>query len=193
MEHKEILTDKHIAEDLRGTIKPLWQPLVLVVLMILFGRVFYRLLGASNPNVDIPPIQTIFEYTAVILYVGTIVALLVFEAVHLIRVLRATGKKHYEVVTDTLVTSEDSLDSFSSYDLNEHGHSYYLYFSNFGKYFVGNHYRQFYRWSKMYAMGVRGMMTYATPGDTYYIVTDNNKTILYVYNTKLFEYKPDAQ
>lgn len=63
----------------------------------------------------------------------------------------------------------------------------YLTFKCLGVYYIPE--SKHYSWSEQYRISSGGLRATAVPGDTFYIVTDDGKTPLVVYNTKLFEYK----
>lgn len=65
----------------------------------------------------------------------------------------------------------------------------YLTFKCFGVYFVSQ--GEYYSWSERYKTHTEGLRATSVPGDCFYIVTDDGKTPLLVYNTKFFEYKDE--
>lgn len=185
MERKDILTKERIAEDLKSESSP-WSLIPLALLTLATGALLFWSISVivSYGEFEIADMLVIILTAA---YFVFSVGIVVYVVARIVSWKQIATRFDFHVIEDTLVAAEDSLDSMDSHDLNRHGYSYYLYFDGFGKYHLMN--TTYYRWSQSYAMGIRGMMTYATPGDTYYIVTRDHKTILYVYNTKLFEYK----
>lgn len=105
-----------------------------------------------------------------------------FDYFH-IRHIAKTGR--YQVIADRVVGTEEDTDHIV--DRTERRVGLYLRLATFGLYLIPH--RKNYAWSELYYMSDDGIYNTAIDGDTFYIVTADNKTVLVAYNAKFFEWK----
>lgn len=187
MDHKEIITKEHIIHDLRKA-TPVRHLIGVSLLIILLGGMVAWLI-VQTVSAGIFPYPDLPVHIVYIVYSCIAAAIIVYDIRYMLTQKRSADRCDFHVLTDTLVACESSCDGVTNLDTNfrRYKPTHYMFFSSFGKYRIAE--TTYYSWSQQYAVGVRGMLTYAVPGDTYYIVTQNDKTILMVYNTKLFDYR----
>ncbi len=177
---KEILTKKRIAEELKKIYS--WKGFLLGIgfFLVVTALMMWALSLLYEAFLMEQLLLRILYRLLQIVIGGGMAALSVYVFISTYRTRQSVDCGNFQVVTDRVVRTEER------YDPHRHKRCWYLHFASFGKYEImgGTHYD----WSERYAMTDEGIYNTAIEGDTFYIVTDNNKTILQVYNTKFFEY-----
>jgi len=177
MDHKEILTDKHIQTDLRRMVT-LWDIALHVVLVLLTLFIF---IGCFC-----------LYYVGFMLLAAIPAGFLLFIAVKftvdtLIRFFRyrpIAVSCQYTVTVDTMTHIEKNTNPFFY-----HKHWPRVCFATYKPFLAIGQTRYTMHLEKWHV----GFFSNACEGDTFYIVTDDGKTPLMVYNTKFFEYKGDKE
>ncbi len=184
---KEILTKERISKEIKKAYSWKGAILVSVALSVLISfLIFVISLLYKEFEFEHGAPLILYVLCLVVLGGGTaILIMLIYITTY--RSRRSADQRNYQVILDQLVHAEDNRDRILSGD--GAGVYRYLVFASFGTYEIPK--KTHYFWSDLYAMSDEGVYNTAVEGDTFYIVTDTNKTILAVYNTKFFEYKDE--
>ncbi len=119
-----------------------------------------------------------------VVVVGGFIAMLTIQTVQTWRKRRMAKKQTFQVVLDRLKSSGADVEYGPG--MSKNGRRWCLDFVSFGVYTIPKN--RYYTWSKVCSMSDEGICNAALPNDTFYIVTENGRTVLAVYNTKFFEY-----
>lgn len=118
-----------------------------------------------------------------------IVTWLVFTRKSL-KLIQKANKNHFEIATDDLCGCEEKhgIEKLFAYEYHIRlalNRPYRLFFMNYGEYRIPK--KENYRWSDIHHMYDKDVFNYAVTHDKYYLAVIDNKEIVMVYNTKLFE------
>lgn len=102
------------------------------------------------------------------------------------------GKKLRKIKSDQFKIREDNLTGYQekegSSSSKRHYKPFELHFASYGEFKIYDT-ETLYKWSDKIKMGDDGFMYTSNPGDRFYIITLDDKSILYLYPQKFFELK----
>ena len=178
-ERKERLTKATIQANLKQNLKFTIIRFFLLLSFSIFGCLLVKWIwdSAFSPGWVVFILSLAFTFAFV---------LIVINLAKEIKLYVDANKMNFSIVTDQLIGREDPRKSFTSH-LTKHDYDpYVLRFAFYGKYDI-TPYERCYRFSKFYDHMCGGeLFDSCQIGDTFLLVV-RGKTILSVYNTRLFE------
>ena len=128
-----------------------------------------------------------FQIFGIILLInlGLSLTITIIHQAHANKVYNLIKKYKYKIAEDKLVGYTEKIG-------HSHGKQYYkpfeLHFASYGDFKIYDT-ETFYKWSENIQLGDDGFLHTSDPGDMFYIITLDDKKILYIYPQKFFELK----
>lgn len=172
---KEILTIQNIKKDIHNEIKDSY--IRLAVCTAFFMVMLVLFLVIPNSNLLFLLYKLFFGFGALVFLLLLIIQIKDFA------MLCKNFKSKNCIVKDKLISAEIQDDFYGKAYVK----TYHLNFSGYGEYVIQ---ADNYRWSSIFSMSAEGVYNYSNSGDEFYLVLSKPHTgkILFVYNTKLFEF-----
>ena len=178
---KEALTKAKISKDIKTIYS--WKDPVQIGIAFLVGILLLVLCCLFFCKLQPSMSDICWSITAVI--AAVILFCIGFEFYYTYRMRCCADSTTYQVHLDQLIQIGD--DCHELFLANGFGIHYHLVFASCGKFPLRK--TTYYSRSDLYQMTDEGIVNTSVEGDTFYVVTNSKKSILMVYNTKLFEYK----
>jgi hypothetical protein len=170
---KEILTKDIIEHDIKKLYIWKLRNLIPAMLFSYLGALFLWFYCDLNNKNN----RTIGMVTILTVYIIFLIFITIYLIYLLWQYLRKNAK--YTIVSDTFI----GIGTKHRLDYGLFGR-HCLCFSNYGKFALDFH-KTYYNWSELYATDNDGIIKRSIPGDSFYLIIENEK-IINVYNKKTF-------